>query len=307
MQTIVFQLKPVPPFRLDLTVWALRRHPDNLVDRWDGQTYRRVLLLEGQPVEVAVTQTGPVEAPLLRVAVSNAHPHWEWASRVTVVLVKILGLNFDLDPFYRLAAADDRWGPLAARFRGFKPPRFPSTFEALTNAIVCQQSSLPLGMHLLNRLATTYGAGWPAAPEPRPAFPQPGDLAGLGPESYGNLGFSRKKAVTLMELARKCQTDRTCLDNLDKLAGTAARSRILNLPGVGRWSADYVLLRGLGCWSAFPGDDKGACQSFQSWRQQCHPRDRQPGGRHLEWWESCRGLLYFHLFLHRLASEGYLA
>jgi hypothetical protein len=62
-----FQINPVPPFRLDLTVWALRRRPHYLVDRWDGRTYRRILLVCEQPSEVAVTQTGQVETPLLRV------------------------------------------------------------------------------------------------------------------------------------------------------------------------------------------------------------------------------------------------
>lgn len=38
-----FFLEPLAPFRLDLTVWTLRRRPDNSVDRWDGQTYRRVM------------------------------------------------------------------------------------------------------------------------------------------------------------------------------------------------------------------------------------------------------------------------
>ena len=79
VRKIVFQIKPVPPFRLDLTVWALRRRPHYLVDRWDGRTYRRVLLVYEQPLEVAVTQTGPAEAPLLRVEASNSQPHWEWA------------------------------------------------------------------------------------------------------------------------------------------------------------------------------------------------------------------------------------
>ena len=41
--SIRFTLQPVPPFRLDLTAWALRRRPHNAVDRWDGDTYRRVL------------------------------------------------------------------------------------------------------------------------------------------------------------------------------------------------------------------------------------------------------------------------
>src|SRR2546422_8595024 len=40
-----FRTRPVPPFRLDLTVWALRRRARNLVDRWDGTTYRRVVVV----------------------------------------------------------------------------------------------------------------------------------------------------------------------------------------------------------------------------------------------------------------------
>ena len=37
-------LRPVPPFRLDLTVWALRRRARNAIDRWDGTTYCRVVV-----------------------------------------------------------------------------------------------------------------------------------------------------------------------------------------------------------------------------------------------------------------------
>jgi hypothetical protein len=45
-----FIIRPVPPFRLDLTVWALRRRARNLVDRWDGTTYRRVIVINGRAV-----------------------------------------------------------------------------------------------------------------------------------------------------------------------------------------------------------------------------------------------------------------
>ena len=55
---LAYSLKPVPPFRLDLAVWVLRRRPENLIDRWDGRCYRRALALEGGAVEVTVTQTG---------------------------------------------------------------------------------------------------------------------------------------------------------------------------------------------------------------------------------------------------------
>jgi DNA-3-methyladenine glycosylase II len=47
-----FELEVPPPFRLDLTVWALRRRPDNALGRFDGTCYRRTLLASGQILEI---------------------------------------------------------------------------------------------------------------------------------------------------------------------------------------------------------------------------------------------------------------
>ena len=63
-------LRPVPPFRLDLTVWALRRRARNAIDRWDGTTYRRVVVLGHRPTELAVRQEGPSITPRLIVTVT---------------------------------------------------------------------------------------------------------------------------------------------------------------------------------------------------------------------------------------------
>jgi hypothetical protein len=53
-----FLLRSVPPFRLDLTAWALQRRPGNLIDRWESQAYRRVLALESGTFEIAVSEVG---------------------------------------------------------------------------------------------------------------------------------------------------------------------------------------------------------------------------------------------------------
>jgi len=307
LRKMVFQIKPVPPFRLDLTVWALCRRPHYLVDRWDGRTYRRVLVVDEQPLEVAVTQTGPAEAPLLRVEVSNSHPHWEWASIIADQLVKMLGLHLDLAPFYRLAEQDDRLRPLAQRWRGFKPPRFSSVFEALVNAIACQQLSLTRGIHLLNRLAATYGPALPGEGESWPGFPRPVDLADLAPEALRDLGFSRNKGAALIELARCFRNCRPNLENSGTLGKSEAMNRLRAFKGVGRWTAEYVLLRGLGRWSVFPGNDVGARRRLQAWLQLSEPPDYQGVRRLLAGWHPYGGLIYFHLLLNRLAEEGHLS
>lgn len=66
-------MKPLPPFRLDLTAWALRRTSTNLVDRSENGTYHRVIMIESVPVEVRVTQQSPVDTPRLTVSAITRH------------------------------------------------------------------------------------------------------------------------------------------------------------------------------------------------------------------------------------------
>lgn len=121
MSRLSFALEPVPPFRLDRTVWALRRRPDNAIDQWDGQAYRRVLVVEREPVAIAVTQTGSADDSYLQVVVSVRQLPYGTRLAVTGPLERLLGLRTDLTGFYRLAAGDVQLGPLAQRFRGLKP------------------------------------------------------------------------------------------------------------------------------------------------------------------------------------------
>jgi len=60
--------------------------------------------------------------------------------------------------FYMTTAQNGELCSLSNSFRGLKPPRFPSVFEALVNGIACQQLSLDFGITLLNRLAEAAGA-----------------------------------------------------------------------------------------------------------------------------------------------------
>src|SRR5688572_13771484 len=179
MRRGTFELEPAPPFRLDLTVWTLRRRPHNIVDRWDGTTYRRILPLPAGPVEVAVTQVAPPDTARLKVTVAGRTVSAAVRVAVTTALERLLGLRIDLTEFYQFAAHDRRLGPLAQRFQGMKPPRFESVFEGVVNAMACQQLTLTLGVHLLNRLAGAFGAAFGEGVETVRAFPRPADLARL--------------------------------------------------------------------------------------------------------------------------------
>jgi DNA-3-methyladenine glycosylase II len=298
----VLTLTPAPPFRLDLTVWVLRRLAINQVDRWDGKTYRRVLMLGDGPVEVAVVQAGSVRKPKLTVTTRGQRLGIRTREALVSTLDKMLGLSVDLHPFGRLAKGDSRLAGLIDPFVGFKPPRLPSVFETLVNGIACQQLSLQVGMHLLNRLCRDYGL----AVGENHAFPRPVDLAVTSPAQLNRLGFSDNKSRVILTTARSIAELRLNLEDLAALDTAEALDHLIALRGIGRWTAQYILLRGLGRLDVFPADDVGSQNKMQRWLQRNLRPDYEQMYRILAPWRPYRGLLYFYLLLNHQARQGLL-
>lgn len=303
MHEWTFEIGVRAPFRLDFTAWALRRRADNAVDRWDGRRYRRVLVLASRLVELIVIQTGTSANPRLEVTLAGDGVGEQEERAARAVLAPMLGLETDLADFYRLAKSDASLYELAARFRGLKPPRLPTLFECLVNAIACQQLTLTVGIRLLNRLAAAYGPG-PGGDGH--AFPRPIDLASLQPEALLPLGFSGAKARSIVELATAITTDGFRPDEVERLDDSAALARLLALRGIGRWSGEYVLLRGLGRLHVFPGDDVGARKNLARHLGRQGPLDYASVAEAVQPWRPFAGLVYFHLLLANLEERGLL-
>jgi DNA-3-methyladenine glycosylase II len=300
-----FSIDPAPPFRLDLTAWAIRRRPENGVDLWNGETYQRVLAIRGKPVLISVRQAGSAKAPRLDVTACADYLPTTAKSVVSAALERLLGLRGDLRPFYRLAKESRRLQELAARFRGLKPPQFPTVWEGLVNGITCQQFSLTVGILLLNRLAVLSGLALEKDATLH-AFPRPEDLAKAKHESLRSLGFNGAKSSSLIGLGELIASGQLDLESFAQLPNEEATSRLLELPGVGRWTAEYVQLRGMGRIDVFPGDDIGARNSLARWLHLKQPLDYSRVMRVVDRWAPYRGLVFFHLLLDGLERAGHL-
>jgi DNA-3-methyladenine glycosylase II len=294
-----FRLRPVLPFRLDLTSWVLRRRPDNRWDSWDGATHRRVLVIDGAVVGVSTVQRGDE----LFVTLSGARISSRLKGQIIAALKRLLGIEVDLSAFYRFANSDKRLAPLAQRFRGFKPPRFLSPFEALVNGITCQQLSLTVGIILLNRLVEHHGRELDGSH----AFPEPYDLKSADPEELVRLGYSHNKARALIEISQAISGGLFNPTSLEQASDGDALVSLQHLRGIGRWTAEYVLLRGLGRTNVFPCDDVGARNNLERWLGLRNRLTYDSAQRVLRKWAPYSGLIYFHLLLDRLDHLGYLS
>lgn len=140
------------PYRLDLTVSALRRMATNVVDVYtsDG-CYLRALGGFAEPVIVSVTQP---RAGALAVSISGSA---EDTMQALANVRRMLGTGIDLSDFHRHARAIPWLALLSRRMRGLKSPRYPALFEACANAIVFQQVSLQAASAIMRRLILALG------------------------------------------------------------------------------------------------------------------------------------------------------
>ncbi len=298
-----FAISVIPPFRLDLTIWALRRRPKNIIDQLEENRYSRVFVCDNVPIKLTVTQELDSNSEII-VILQSKKEITKIEKNALSLIQNMLGLSVDLQPFYLLANDNETLDRLAKQFIGVRPPRFPSIFESLINAIACQQLTLDLGIVLLNRFSERFGVKFKDGDTILYAFPRPDDLADASQDDIRKLGFSIQKARAIKELSTKVIAKTINLTHLERKGNEEVIEYLSTIRGIGRWSAEYVLLRGLGRFDIFPGDDVGAQNNFQ----RLFHLNRKPNYEEIKeltsQWHPYEGLVYFHLLLESLHIRG---
>jgi DNA-3-methyladenine glycosylase II len=162
---------------------------------------------------------------------------------------RYLGEPFDLDAFYEFAATEPVLAKLADGLRGFRPPLVPDPYETLVTSVTAQQISLHAALAVRNRLIQAFGQPFERAY----AFPTRERMAAAEPEELLRLGFSRRKADYVVGIARADLG----LDGLAVLPDDEVKARLVALPGIGEWTADWFLARHLARPDAWPHGDLG--------------------------------------------------
>ncbi len=299
-----FAIPAVAPFRLDYTVWVLRRRAHNEVDRWVHQRYERIFQINDEPFAVSVVQTAFSVRPEVSVTIDGTALDAEIQEEVESRLNRMVGLDKNLAKFYGFAGKDPVLQPLVERFLGVKPPMFGTVFEALVVGFACQQITLTLGIYLVNRLTQKYGAPFKSSRDSFHAFPNPKRLARLDPDSLRPLGFSKNKSRFITGLSKAVVAGTLDLEGFRRLRDDQARAELRQIKGVGPWTADYVLLRGLGRQNVFPTGDVGARNHLEEWLASRKAGKKKDTQRILESWKPFAGLIYLHLLLQSLREKG---
>ena len=153
-----------------------------------------------------------------------------------------------------------------------RPERRRTPFESLVRAVAHQQLNGTAAETILGRFLALF---------PGPGFPQPAALATVTDEAIRAAGFSRGKLLAIRDLAEKALSG-VVPDSrrIARLSDEEIITRLTECRGVGRWTAEMLLIFKLGRPDVLPVDDFGIREGFRV----AHGHEAQPTPRELMAW-----------------------
>lgn len=250
------------------------------------QTLTKAICLRGQVIGFQVKSVGSSEAPQLVYTLWSEQPLDAPTERAVVDRLRFyLSLDDDLRPFYAIGQADPRFAPVIQRLYGYHQVKFLTPFENACWAILTQRTPMAVARKLKQALTTHYGGSLILDGTEYWAFPEPGVLAEAGETDLAVLLHHVRRAEYLHAVARAFAT----VDETFLRTGPyeEVNTWLRGLKGIGEWSSDFILLRGLGRMEGLPITEKRIVEAASKVYGQGRPLSeqavRQLAGRYGPW------------------------
>jgi DNA-3-methyladenine glycosylase II len=157
-------------------------------------------------------------------------------------VARVLGLDHDARPFARVLAADRALSRIARKRPGFRPVVAYSPYAMAGWQVLCHRIRMSQAAVLERRVSEAAGDLVQIDGAPQASFPRPQSF--LARSSFP--GVPEEKWRRLQAVARAALEGDLEADALAAMPYAEARERLLRIRGVGPWTADAVLVRGVG-------------------------------------------------------------
>jgi AraC family transcriptional regulator of adaptative response / DNA-3-methyladenine glycosylase II len=237
-----------PPLDWDATLRYLARRAIPGVESVNAGTYRRTIMLDGDPGVLELEAGGP-DHLLLR-----AHlPYWEGLIHVVERAGRMLGIDVDVMAGEAQLATDSVLAPIVQAQAGLRVPGAWSPFEVGVHAIISQTLDLESTRAALATIVRAHGTHVPGLPHDLThAFPSAATLADADLADLAACRLTRPVASAVTQFASAVATGAVRLDaaaGLDELIWS-----LVAIPGLEANAAQQIALR-LGHHDAFPHTD----------------------------------------------------
>ena len=256
MDRIATTIRPTAPFDFELTAGYHTYFRGSYgTDTLEDHSYRRLLDLGDKLVPASVQSVGSVDVPELAVEVQGEGLSPADVDKAAGQVAWLLGADQKLEPFYSAVRDDPVMSNITSQLHGLHLPHTASVFESLVLAILGQQIATNVARIIRTLLIETYGLSMSFDGQDYFAFPRPETLGKATVNELRQLKLSQRKAEYIQGIARAALDGSGMLESLHELTDEEVVKEVTTLRGVGKWTAQWVLVRALGRPDALPLGD----------------------------------------------------
>jgi DNA-3-methyladenine glycosylase II len=247
----------VPPFDFDLTA-RIFSHGDKQIQAYSNGEYSRVLRIGDKLLLASVRSMGTVNEPKLLVKLrSNIEISSEDATAVKKLISTIFDVRLDLKPFYQAVASDKIMSKIVKKLNGLKICSTPTAFEALVSSIIEQQISLNVALNIERKLIKKFGEKSTLDTGEYYAFPTPEKLSLGSLKQFRACGLSTNKVEYIKGISKLLSNRELDLEEMKNMDDGMIFKELLGVRGVGIWTAELTMVRGMQKYDTMPADDLG--------------------------------------------------
>ncbi|MGF7117977.1 DNA-3-methyladenine glycosylase 2 [Methanobacterium oryzae] len=251
------QLKPIPPYDFELSTKIF--FSDESIRKYENNRFKQLITVNDQPILIEIESIGTVNTPELSISFkSNNEVSENEAQKGLKIINKIFNLDFDLKSFYDDVNSDEIMFKLTQKLKGLKSPAAASVFEAMVLTIIEQQISLKAAHSIERKMIKKFGGTLSIDRHVYYAFPTPTQLNNASFDELRGCGLTLRKTEYIKSISKEIENG-----NLDfeKFKQYEDNDKIINelckIRGIGLWTAEFVMLRGLNRLDSIPADDIG--------------------------------------------------
>jgi DNA-3-methyladenine glycosylase II len=285
----------VPPFDFDLSARVFSREDKQIQTYSDGE-YSRVLRIGDKLLLASIRSMGTVDEPKLLVKLkSDAEISRRDKTVAQKLISTIFDLKLDLKPFYQTVAVDKVMLKLVERLKGLKAVATPTAFEALISSILAQQISLNVAFNMRRKLIKKFGDVLTIDLDKYYAFPMPERLSIATINEFRACGLSTRKAEYVKGVSKLLASGELKLEDLKSMDEETILRELCKIKGIGRWTAELTMVRGMHKHNVLPADDLGLRRCVAEYYTGGMPVSGDEARAVAEKWKPWRGYASFYL------------
>ena len=265
----------------------------------DGNWRRALRLKNGKLIPVEVEINRDVDKPELKILIHSKITKSE-EKEIVEKIKWIFDTESDLKHLYKFMDSDPILRRVKENNYGLKHCSYSTVFEGIINAIIQQQISLKVAFHMTSLLVKKFGEHILINNKEFWEFPLPEKLADATIEDLKGCKLSRRKAEYIINFLRAVTKGKFDPELLKKLNHNQVTEKLMQFKGLGRWTAEVVIVTSIGLEGVSPAGDLGVRKAISHFYSNDNLMSEDEVRKLTDKWGKYNGIISYYLLAEML-------